>query len=93
MWLSFFAEYNFSVECKPGRLNAVADALSCRPDFELAAQSDTVAVLTSSVPSSTLFDDISQAYDTEMVRLMDHLPHPSPQSLKRIVPSVSILYR
>ena len=30
-WLSFFADYNFSVEYKPGRLNVVADAL---PDFE-----------------------------------------------------------
>ncbi|GMF18224.1 unnamed protein product [Phytophthora fragariaefolia] len=27
-WLSFFAEYNFQVEYKPGRLNVVADALS-----------------------------------------------------------------
>ena len=26
-WLLFFAEYNFSVEYKPGRLNVVADAL------------------------------------------------------------------
>ena len=32
-WLSFFAEYNFSVEYKPERLNVVADALSCRPDY------------------------------------------------------------
>ena len=36
-WLSFFAEYNFSVEYKPGRLNVVADALSRRTDFEPAA--------------------------------------------------------
>ena len=30
-WLSFFAEYNFSVEYKPGRLNVVADALRAGP--------------------------------------------------------------
>ncbi|POM80812.1 Pol protein, partial [Phytophthora palmivora] len=35
-WLSFFAEYNFRVEYKPGKLNMLADALSCRPDYELA---------------------------------------------------------
>ena len=73
-WLSFFAEYNFSMEHKPGRLNVVADALSRRPYFEPAAQPDagptTVAVLTSSVPSSTLFEDIRKAYDPAMVRLM-----------------------
>ncbi|KAG3158538.1 hypothetical protein PI124_g13019 [Phytophthora idaei] len=35
-WLSFFAEYNFRVEHKPGKLNVLADALSRRPDYELA---------------------------------------------------------
>ncbi|GMF34415.1 unnamed protein product [Phytophthora fragariaefolia] len=35
-WLSFFAEYNFRVEYKPGRLNVLADALSRRTDYELA---------------------------------------------------------
>ncbi|KAG3011395.1 hypothetical protein PC120_g14452 [Phytophthora cactorum] len=29
-WLSFFAEYNFRVEYKPGKLNVLADALSRR---------------------------------------------------------------
>ncbi|GMF35226.1 unnamed protein product [Phytophthora fragariaefolia] len=35
-WLSFFAEYNFTVEYKPGKHNVLADALSRRPDYELA---------------------------------------------------------
>ncbi|KAG2777221.1 hypothetical protein PC129_g8031 [Phytophthora cactorum] len=29
-------EYNFRVEYKPGKLNVLADALSRRPDYELA---------------------------------------------------------
>ncbi|KAG3132852.1 hypothetical protein PC128_g26423 [Phytophthora cactorum] len=32
-WLSLFAEYDFRVEYKPGRLNVVADALSRRTDY------------------------------------------------------------
>ncbi|KAE8985876.1 hypothetical protein PF011_g20216 [Phytophthora fragariae] len=35
-WLSFFAKYNFTVEYKPGKQNVLADALSRRPDYELA---------------------------------------------------------
>ncbi|MFN7609806.1 MAG: Ty3/Gypsy family RNase HI domain-containing protein, partial [bacterium] len=35
-WLSFFAEYNFRVEYKPGKLNVLADALSRRPDYEVS---------------------------------------------------------
>ena len=54
-WLSFFD--------KPGRLNVVVDELSRRPDFESATQYNsgvdtTIATLVTSVPSSTLLDDI-----------------------------------
>ena len=71
-WLSFFEEYNLSVEYKPRRLNVVADALSRRPDFESAAQSNsgvyaTVATLFTSVPSSTLLNDIKRP--TQKIRL------------------------
>ena len=34
-WLSFFAEYNFGVKYKPGKHNALVDALSRRPNYEL----------------------------------------------------------
>uniref|UniRef100_A0AAV1TI84 Integrase catalytic domain-containing protein n=1 Tax=Peronospora matthiolae TaxID=2874970 RepID=A0AAV1TI84_9STRA len=89
-WLSFFAEYNFTVEYKPGRLNVVADALSRRPDFETVAKPNsetvTVAVMTSSVPSTTLYDDVRRAYaqDGEIVKLLTHLSQPSRESLKRL---------
>lgn len=43
-WLSFFAEYNFEVKYKPGKQNALADALSRRPDYVL----DHVTTLSSS---------------------------------------------
>ena len=84
-WLSFFEEY------LPGRLTVVADALSCRPDFKSAAQSNsgvdtTVATLVTSVPSSTLLDDIKKAYagDEAILRLMDHLVTPSRKSLRAL---------
>ena len=44
-WLLFFAKYNFEVKYKPGKQNALADYLSCRPDYELAH----VTTLSSSV--------------------------------------------
>ncbi|POM57487.1 Pol protein [Phytophthora palmivora] len=44
-WLSFLAEYNFRVEYKPGKLNVLADALSRRPDYELAHVSRVTTVL------------------------------------------------
>ena len=94
--MSFFAEYNLSVEYKPGRLNVVADALSRRHDFKSAAQSNsrvdtTVATLVTSVPSSTFLDDMKKAYaeDKDLLRLMNQLVFPSRKFFK-ILP---VLYR
>ena len=95
-WLSFLTEYKLSVDYKPGRLNAVADALSRRTDFEPGAQSNseknpTVATLTVSVLSSTLLDDVRKAYaeDNDLLRLMGHLVNPTRKSME----DLSALYR
>ncbi|GMF58080.1 unnamed protein product [Phytophthora fragariaefolia] len=61
-WLSFFAEYNFQVEYKPGRLNVVADALSRRPDYAVhKADANTIGVVRTSTPSSSLLNDVRSA--------------------------------
>ncbi|POM68750.1 Hypothetical protein PHPALM_15050, partial [Phytophthora palmivora] len=52
-WLSFFAEYNFRVEYKPGKLNVLAEALSRLPDYELAHVSRV---------TTDLYDRIRLAY-------------------------------
>ncbi|POM70325.1 RNA-directed DNA polymerase, partial [Phytophthora palmivora] len=52
-WQSFFAEYNFRVEYKPGKLDVLADALSRRPDYELAHVSRV---------TTDLYDRIRLAY-------------------------------
>ncbi|POM75031.1 Polyprotein [Phytophthora palmivora] len=52
-WLSFFAEYNFRVEYKPGKLNVLANALSRRPNYKLAHVSRV---------TTDLYDRIRLAY-------------------------------
>ncbi|POM63369.1 Pol protein [Phytophthora palmivora] len=64
--LSFFAEYNFRIEYKPGKLNVLADALSRRPDYELAHASRV---------TTDLYDRIRLAYQgdenyTPLVRFL-----------------------
>ncbi|KAG2793948.1 hypothetical protein PC112_g23237 [Phytophthora cactorum] len=64
-WLSFFAEYDFRVEYKPGRLNVVAGALSRRPDYSVKiADANRIGVERVSAPSSSLIDDVKAAYST-----------------------------
>ncbi|POM61120.1 hypothetical protein PHPALM_29915 [Phytophthora palmivora] len=55
-WLSFFAEYNFCVEYKPGKLNVLADALSRRPNYELPHVSRV---------TTDLYDRIRLAYQVD----------------------------
>ena len=52
-WLTFFSEFNFRVEYKPGKSNVLADALSRRPDFEQRHQ-ESVSRAKARVESSTL---------------------------------------
>ncbi|GMF53959.1 unnamed protein product [Phytophthora fragariaefolia] len=62
-WLSFFAEYNFKVEYKPGRLNVVADALSRRPDYAVPkTDPNAIGVVRTSTPSSSRLDNVRSAY-------------------------------
>ncbi|KAE8916052.1 Transposon Tf2-9 polyprotein [Phytophthora fragariae] len=69
-WLSFFAEYNFTVEYKPGKQNVLADALPRRPDYELAH----LAYL-----ESPLYELIREAYadDDDLAGLVEALSAPN----------------
>ncbi|KAE9132880.1 hypothetical protein PF010_g3020 [Phytophthora fragariae] len=69
-WLSFFAKYNFTVEYKPGKQNVLADALSRRPDYELAH----LAYL-----ESPLYELIREAYadDDDHAGLVEALSAPN----------------
>ncbi|KAE9022197.1 hypothetical protein PR003_g9909 [Phytophthora rubi] len=69
-WLSFFAEYNFTVKYKPGKQNVLSDALSRRPDYELAH----LAYL-----ESPLYELIREAYadDDDLAGLVEALSAPN----------------
>ncbi|KAH9101209.1 hypothetical protein LEN26_015849, partial [Aphanomyces euteiches] len=67
-WLAFFAEYNMTVEYKPGRTNVIADALSRRPSEE-----EPSSLLALSEVRSDLFDRIRGLYslDPALSRTID----------------------
>ena len=85
-WLTFFSEFNFKVEYKPGKSNVLADALSRRPDFEARHQdsvsrakaqgeSSTLASMKAYHVTSSMASDIKECYsqDEHCLLLLDHI--------------------
>ncbi|KAE8951811.1 hypothetical protein PR001_g33569 [Phytophthora rubi] len=94
-WLSFFAEYNFQVEYKPGRLNVVADALSRRPDYAVhKADANAIGVVRTSTPSSSLLDDVRSSYtkDADAKQLLDYFAAPSDKSRQKLAKHLRHMY-
>ncbi|OWY95677.1 reverse transcriptase [Phytophthora megakarya] len=88
-WLSFFAEYNFRVEYKHGKLNIVADALSRQPDYAVkTVDINRVDVTRNYTPSSSLLDEVKAAYaqDADAKQLIEFLSAPSDKSRRKLAP-------
>ncbi|OWZ20883.1 reverse transcriptase [Phytophthora megakarya] len=85
-WLSFFVEYNFRVEYKPGRLNVVADALSRRPDYAVRTiDVHRIDVARTYTPSSSSLDEVKAAC-TNAKQLIEFLSAPSDKPRRKLAP-------
>ncbi|KAG2787373.1 hypothetical protein Pcac1_g3465 [Phytophthora cactorum] len=88
-WLSFFTEYDFRVEYKPGMLNVVAVALSRWPDYAVkTADANRIGVESVSAPSSSLIDDVKAAYasDADAKQLQSYASAPSDEARRKLTP-------
>ncbi|KAG3181680.1 hypothetical protein PC128_g15006 [Phytophthora cactorum] len=88
-WLSLFAEYDFQVECKPGRLNVVTDALSRGPDYAVkTADANRIGVERVSAPSLSLIDDVKAAYASvaDAKQLLSYASAPSDEARRKLAP-------
>ena len=91
-WLSFFAEYNFTVAYKPGRENILADALSRRPDYDPKEMDQIMGI---SVVGTSLYDDIRAAYadDEQCKALVEHFNAGSAKPVKLQPANEAVLHR
>ncbi|KAG3033797.1 hypothetical protein PC120_g1759 [Phytophthora cactorum] len=82
-WVSLFAEYDFRVEYKPGRLNVVAHALSRRPNYAVkTTDANRIGVERVTGPSSSLVSDVKAAavdddYDLRMRIMYEYHDFPT----------------
>ncbi|OWZ06716.1 Retrovirus Polyprotein, partial [Phytophthora megakarya] len=92
-WLSFFAEYNFRVEYKPGRLNVVTDALSRRPDYAVKTVAvNRIDLARTYTPSSSLMDEVKAAFahDTDVKQLIEFLSVSFDQARRKSAPCLRV---